>query len=200
VRALFFRGSVQGPAPVAGCRFSPSGCLVEVMPRAARVGGRPWDAVDGARACCSKPFSPPRPRLDLFPRRDAHTHIHLSPSSPQGAVWSCVLDAPALRAATASADFSARLWDAISGEELATFPHAHIVRTAAFAPGGDALVTGGYEKVVRVWDLGGPGPGSAAAAAEPRDAFTAPDKVRHATYTSDGGLLMTTYMDSPGVG
>lgn len=117
----------------------------------------------------------------------------------KGAVWSCVLDAPALRAATASADFSARLWDAISGDELAQFPHAHIVRTAAFAPGGDALVTGGYEKVVRVWDLGGPGPGSAAAA-EPRDAFTAPDKVRHAAYTADGGLLMTTYMDSPGVG
>jgi hypothetical protein len=130
-----------------------------------------------------------------------HHHHHHSLSTLQGAVWSCILDAPALRAATASADFSARLWDAISGDELAHFPHSHIVRTAAFSPSGDALVTGGYEKVVRVWDLGGPGPGSSASA-EPRDAFTAPDKVRHAAYTADGGsgLLLTTYMDSPGVG
>jgi WD40 repeat protein len=113
-----------------------------------------------------------------------------------------VLDAPALRAATASADFSARLWDAISGEELANLPHAHIVRTVAFGRDGRTLVTGGYEKAVRVWDLGGAGPSSSAAAAAstPRDAFTAPDKVRHVAYTADGGLLMTTYMDAAGVG
>ncbi len=130
------------------------------------------------------------------------THIHprdLSPLSlsSQGAVWECALDGPALRAATASADFSARLWDAISGEELACLPHAHIVRTIAFATDGGALVTGGYEKVVRAWDLGGAGP---SASSTPRDAFTAPDKVRHAAYTADGGLLMTTYMDAAGVG
>jgi len=79
---------------------------------------------------------------------------------------------------------------------------AHIVRTVAFGRDGRTLVTGGYEKAVRVWDLGGAGPSSSAAAAAstPRDAFTAPDKVRHVAYTADGGLLMTTYMDAAGVG
>jgi WD40 repeat protein len=36
----------------------------------------------------------------------------------QGAVWSCVLNDPALLAATASADFSARVWNAVTGDEL----------------------------------------------------------------------------------
>jgi len=71
------------------------------------------------------------------------------------------------------------------------------VRTVAFGRDGATLVTGGYEKVVRVWDLGGAGPSSSST---PRDAFTAPDKVRHAAHTADGGLLMTTYMDAAGVG
>ena len=73
------------------------------------------------------------------------------------------------------------------------------MRTVAFGRDGATLVTGGYEKTVRVWDLGGAGP-SCSAAPVPRDAFTAPDKVRHAAYTADGGLLMTTYMDAAGVG
>ena len=33
-------------------------------------------------------------------------------------MWSCVLNDPALLAATASADFSARVWNAVTGDEL----------------------------------------------------------------------------------
>lgn len=129
----------------------------------------------------------------------------------KGAVWGCCLDKDALRCATASADFSARVFDAVSGDELACLPHQHIVRAVAFAPDGRSLVTGGYEKLLRVYDLGAlPASASAAAAkasalAEappppaPLVAATAPDKVRRALFGADG-LLLTSYIDAPGLG
>jgi WD40 repeat protein len=51
----------------------------------------------------------------------------------KGAVWSCCLDTNALRAASGSADFSAKVWDALTGEELHSFEHKHIVRACAFS-------------------------------------------------------------------
>lgn len=71
----------------------------------------------------------------------------------KGAVWSCVLDTPALTAATASADFSAKVWDALTGLERHTFQHNHIVRTVAYSPDSVRLATGGYEKLLRLFDL-----------------------------------------------
>ena len=61
----------------------------------------------------------------------------------QGAVWSCVLNSTAMLAATASADFSAKLWDAITGNELHTLQHSHIVRACQFAEQSSKLITGG---------------------------------------------------------
>ena len=61
----------------------------------------------------------------------------------QGAVWSCVLDPTATLAATGSADFSAKIWDALTGLEKASLQHKHIVRTCCFSPDSTKLVTGG---------------------------------------------------------
>ena len=63
----------------------------------------------------------------------------------QGAVWSMKLNDPGLRAVTGSADFSARVWDALSGLELCQFPHKHIVRTVDFAHCSQRIVTGGAQ-------------------------------------------------------
>ncbi|KAM3212156.1 hypothetical protein ACQJBY_065316 [Aegilops geniculata] len=51
----------------------------------------------------------------------------------KGAVWSSCLDTNALRAASGSADFSAKIWDALTGNELHSFEHKHIVRACAFS-------------------------------------------------------------------
>lgn len=130
----------------------------------------------------------------------------------KGATWACALDARAVRAATASADFSARVWDAVTGDELAALPHAHIVRAVAFAPDGGSLVTGGYEKIVRVFDVstlpgGGARPPPDGAPPPPHAvAATAPDKLRSLAFDAGGGggspaspLLYSAFMDAPGV-
>lgn len=76
-------------------------------------------------------------------------------SGHKGAVWSCVLNSPALLCATGSADFSARVWDACTGMQLHEFQHNHIVRTCAFSH-GNKLATGGMEKMIRIYDLNEP--------------------------------------------
>lgn len=66
------------------------------------------------------------------------------------------------RVVTASSDWTARIWDADSGEEIlmlarnpkAEFPESHSgqVLDAAFSPDGELVVTVGADKLARVWD------------------------------------------------
>ena len=58
-----------------------------------------------------------------------------------------------LRRATASADFSAEWNNAITGDCLHTFAHKHIVKAVCFSQCGTKLITGGSEKVIRIFDL-----------------------------------------------
>lgn len=74
----------------------------------------------------------------------------------KGAVWSTKLSPDATKAATGSADFTAKLWDTYTGQPLHSFPHNHIVRTVALTPSISRLITGGNEKKVRVFDLAQP--------------------------------------------
>ena len=52
----------------------------------------------------------------------------------KGAVWSARLDTPAFRAATGSADFSARVWDALTGDQLHQFDVGHVCKSVDFSP------------------------------------------------------------------
>lgn len=74
----------------------------------------------------------------------------------KGAVWSARLNDDATRAVTASADYTCKLWDAITGEEKLAFDHKHIVKRAIFNKGDDKVFTGGYEKKLRIFDLNQP--------------------------------------------
>lgn len=71
----------------------------------------------------------------------------------KGAVWSLQMDPTGSLAATASGDYSARLWDAVTGNSLLELPHSHIVKTCAFSPNSIKLATGGKEGMLRVYDL-----------------------------------------------
>jgi len=72
----------------------------------------------------------------------------------KGAVYQARLSSDAGTAATASADFTARVWDTHTGEETFAIQHNHIVRAVAFPPFSSALLaTGGMEKKLRLFDL-----------------------------------------------
>eukprot|EP00053_Salpingoeca_punica_P009203 m.82436 g.82436 ORF g.82436 m.82436 type:complete len:334 (-) comp14918_c0_seq1:289-1290(-) len=71
----------------------------------------------------------------------------------KGAVWGATLDANAERAATASADFTVKLWDAVTGEDLHTFSHPHIVKAVTFTPDKHHVVSACNDKNVRIFDL-----------------------------------------------
>lgn len=110
----------------------------------------------------------------------------------KGAVWVCVLNKPALLAATASADYTARLWDALTGDELHKFEQSCVVRTVAFAQQSNKTITGGMDRKLRVYDLQRP-------EAPPQVSGEGEDKLRSAQFTQGDSSLLVTYMDKPGI-
>ena len=48
-------------------------------------------------------------------------------------------------------DNAARVWDAITGQEIARMTHDDIVQSVAFSPDGKFVVSGSADGIVRVW-------------------------------------------------
>lgn len=71
----------------------------------------------------------------------------------KGAVWGVCFDGTGKMAATASADFSAKIWSAETGEEKGAFPHPHIVKSVDFAPDQQRLATACNDKIIRLFSL-----------------------------------------------
>jgi len=73
----------------------------------------------------------------------------------KGAVWQSRLSGDAVYAGTASADFTAKIWDTYTGQCLNTLQHEHIVRAVAFpqGPNPQLIATGGFERKLRIWDM-----------------------------------------------
>lgn len=74
----------------------------------------------------------------------------------KGAVWGVALNPEATKAASGAADFNAKVWDAIKGEELHSFQHNHIVKSVDFSTDSNYLCTGSNEKLIRIFDLNKP--------------------------------------------
>lgn len=110
----------------------------------------------------------------------------------KGAVWSCCLDTNALRAASGSADFTAKIWDALSGDELHSFEHKHIVRACSFSEDTHLLLTGGLEKVLRIFDLN-------RMDAPPREIDKSPGSVRTVAWLHSDQTILSSCTDIGGV-
>lgn len=74
----------------------------------------------------------------------------------KGAVWSSKISRDTSKAASGSADFTAKIWDTYTGQCLHSFPHNHIVRTVTLSPLSSYLLTGGQEKKARIFDINRP--------------------------------------------
>lgn len=72
----------------------------------------------------------------------------------KGAVWSAKIDAlTRTLAATASGDFSARLWCANTGRELVEFKHKHVVKSVDFSLDSMRIGTGCQDGLLRIYDV-----------------------------------------------
>jgi WD40 repeat protein len=70
-----------------------------------------------------------------------------------GAVLSCALSPDGKRVVTASADGTARLWDAATGALLSTLEgHTDGVWSCAFSPDGTRIATASEDTTARLWD------------------------------------------------
>ena len=92
----------------------------------------------------------------------------------KGAVWSAKLDSRAVLAATGAGDFTATIWNAVTGEEVQTMVHKHVVKTVDFSPDDRCLATGGNEGLLRIFSLD-------------RGADAQPDKFKHVAAGDNAG-------------
>lgn len=74
----------------------------------------------------------------------------------KGAVWSAKLSLNGTKAGTGAADFTAKIWNAVTGDCLHTFvQNKHIVKCVEFGLSDESTVflTAGHDKIVRLFDL-----------------------------------------------
>jgi WD40 repeat protein len=74
-------------------------------------------------------------------------------SGHQGAVSSAAFSPDGQRMVTASADGTARVWDASTDKRIAQLSgHQGAISSAAFSPDGQQVVTASADGTARVWD------------------------------------------------
>ncbi|KAL7057768.1 hypothetical protein AAHC03_016430 [Spirometra sp. Aus1] len=76
----------------------------------------------------------------------------------RGAVWCCTMDFSGQKAATGAADFSAKVWDVNTGDEVLSISQDHIVRAVdlSVSDGGKRLMTANNKQQVHIYDLAAP--------------------------------------------
>lgn len=71
----------------------------------------------------------------------------------KGAIWCARFDGDCSHVATASADFTVKLWDGFTGDEVHEYVHNHIVKAVEFTSDSKNIISGGQEKKLRLWDV-----------------------------------------------
>ena len=90
------------------------------------------------------------------------------------------------RILTASADKTAKLWDAASGKLIASFDHQASVYYAAFSPDGARILTASADNTAKLWD---------AASGKLIASFAHQDTVRWGAFSPDGARILTASWD-----
>jgi serine-threonine kinase receptor-associated protein len=106
----------------------------------------------------------------------------------KGAVWGACLSRDATKAATGAADFTVKLWNAQTGDEIQTFSHKHIVKVVDFSHDSCYLLSGCNDKQLRVFDLGRPD-------SAPRQLEGSRSAVKSAVWTREPGMLVSCCED-----
>jgi WD40 repeat protein/serine/threonine protein kinase len=104
----------------------------------------------------------------------------------QDAVENVAFSPDGARILTASADKTAKLWDAAAGKLLASFDHQGTVNAAAFSPDGARILTASADHSAKLWD---------AASGKLIASFAHQDAVNHAAFSPDGARILTASAD-----
>ena len=67
-------------------------------------------------------------------------------------VYGAAFSPDGARILTASADKTAKLWNAASGKLFASFAHKDNVEDAAFSPDGSRILTASADNTAKLWD------------------------------------------------
>ena len=114
--------------------------------------------------------------------------FRLALSGHTKALFSAAFSPDGNRVVTASADNTARLWDAKTGAALATLSgHTAGVINAVFSPDGSRVVTASYDNTARLWDA------KTGAALATLSGHT--DVVNSAVFSPDGSRVVTASRD-----
>ena len=109
----------------------------------------------------------------VFPHRDV---VNDAVFSPDGA-----------RILTASWDNSAKLWDAVSGQLIASFAHQDGVVHTVFSPDGTRILTASADHSAKLWDV---------ASGQLIGSFAHQDRVSDAEFSPDGERILTASADN----
>ena len=90
------------------------------------------------------------------------------------------------RVLTASADRSAKLWEAASGKLLASFEHQDGLWHATYSPDGARILTASADKTAKLWE---------ASSGKLLASFAHQDTVRWAAFSPDGARILTASWD-----
>jgi WD40 repeat protein len=114
--------------------------------------------------------------------------VRLSLVGHEAQVIAAAFSGDGSRVITASWDGTARLWDALTGEQLHLFPgREHWSQSAAFSPDGRRVVIARDDNTARVWD---------AISGEEQHALSGHEELVHSVaYSGDGSRLVTASED-----
>ena len=148
--------------------FSPDGTriLTASIDNTARL----WDAASG-KLIASFDLGPAWSGMDFL--EADRPALHFSPDSA--------------RVLAASADHTAKLWDAASGKLLASFAHQDEVFQAEFSRDGARILTASKDKTAKLWDT---------ASGKLISSFDHPDGLYHAAFSPDGARILTASGDT----
>jgi WD40 repeat protein/transcriptional regulator with XRE-family HTH domain len=124
---------------------------------------------------------------DALHRAVQASRVELTLRGHADVVWSAVFSSDGTRVATASADGTAKIWDASTGKELLTITTNGTVWHAAFSPDGKILATAGRDGIANLWDV--------RTGQKVLDLVGHAEDVFHVEFSPDGSRLATVSPD-----